>query len=73
MRRGKFARDPRLGLEVDHTTGRDRCSRCNEPIGEDAVPLMLWNESGERMWVYCEACSGSMLRTLVLARRDGTA
>jgi hypothetical protein len=36
----------------------DTCSICCRSIPDDYIPLMLWDNSGDVMWVYCEACEG---------------
>lgn len=40
----------------------DTCSRCGRSIPVDHVPLMLWNDDGDLMWVYCEACEGPIMK-----------
>lgn len=58
--------DPLLGRSVKNGT-TDTCSKCGHTIPEEHVPLMLWNDTGDLMWVYCEACEGPqlvLLRTL---------
>lgn len=47
----------RLGRSVKNGA-TDTCSKCARSIPDDHVPLMLWNNSGNLMWVYCEACEG---------------
>jgi hypothetical protein len=56
--------DPLLGRSV-RNGARDICSRCEAAIPEHHVPLMLWDRSGLRMWVICEACEPTILKHLV--------
>ena len=42
----------------------DTCSKCGHTIPEEHVPLMLWNDRGELMWVYCEDCDAYMFKLL---------
>jgi hypothetical protein len=46
--------DPFLGISRPDGEYPHRCSKCGVEIDEDAVPLMLWNGTGELMWVYCD-------------------
>jgi len=59
---------PILGQEVNQHTGRERCSRCKEPIPPGVVPLMLFGEDRPdrdcSMWVYCTTCTPSILSEL---------
>ena len=51
---------PTLGRSVKN--GRtDTCSVCGHTIPEEHVPLIVWNRSGELMWVYCEKCERQIL------------
>jgi hypothetical protein len=52
--------DPTLGRSVKNGA-TDTCSICRGSISEDAVPLMLWNDSGDVMWVYCRLCEDVVL------------
>lgn len=56
--------DPVLGRSV-LKGATDTCSKCGHTIPEEHVPLMLWDNSGNVMWVYCEACEGSILKQTV--------
>lgn len=41
---------------------RDRtCSKCGHSIPEEHVPLILWNETGHIMWVFCGNCDAAIL------------
>ena len=31
----------------------DTCSICGRHIPEHHVPLILWDDSGDQMWVFC--------------------
>jgi hypothetical protein len=42
----------------------DTCSKCGHTIPEDHVPLILWNDSGELMWAYCERCDAEIFNGL---------
>jgi hypothetical protein len=55
--------DGTLGRSVKNGA-TDTCSKCGHSIPEEHVPLILWNGSGELMWVYCEACEGPMFALL---------
>lgn len=39
-------------------TNDDTCSRCRRAIREDEVPLMLWVNGGNDMYIYCNDCDG---------------
>lgn len=39
----------------------DTCSKCGGTIPEEHVPLMLWNQEGSLMWVYCLKCEKPFL------------
>jgi hypothetical protein len=56
--------DPLLGRSVKNGA-TDTCSKCAHTIPEEAVPLMVWNDSGTVMWVICEACEPSILPRLM--------
>lgn len=48
--------DPtRINWGAPDQTRTDRCSYCDAPFDDDAVPLILWNERG---WCaeFCDAC-----------------
>lgn len=51
---------PVLGRSVKNAAS-DTCSMCGHTIPDEHVPLMLWNDTGELMWVYCERCEGPMV------------
>jgi hypothetical protein len=59
---------PILGQEVNQHTGRERCSRCKEPIPPDTVPLMLFGPDRApldcQMFVYCDTCAPSIIALL---------
>jgi hypothetical protein len=42
----------------------DRCSRCQGPIAEDEVPLVLFKEVGRALWEarICERCTPLIAR-----------
>lgn len=63
MTRDIAVHHPLLGRSVKRGA-TDTCSKCGDPIAEDAVPLMLWNDSGDLMWVLCEACEGPVFKAL---------
>ena len=42
----------------------DTCSICGGSIPEYHVPLMLWNNQGNLMWVYCARCEDGVLTCL---------
>jgi hypothetical protein len=50
---------PVLGRSVKNGA-TDTCSTCGGTIPEDHVPLMLWSDDGNLMWVYCEKCDEPM-------------
>lgn len=57
--------DAQLGISV--MRGRtDTCSKCGHSIAEDHVPLILWSNDGNTMWVYCEACDAGIFALLTL-------
>jgi hypothetical protein len=42
-----------------HVKTNDRtCSRCRREIDDEAVPLMLWIEPGDDMFIFCPSCCG---------------
>ena len=59
--------DPALGRSVKNGA-TDTCSKCGHSIPEEHVPLILWNESGELMWVYCKTCDKPILERLYPTR-----
>jgi hypothetical protein len=54
---------PTLGRSVKNGA-TDTCSKCGHTIPEEHVPLILWNDTGDLMWVYCADCDGGVLTTL---------
>lgn len=52
-------------------TNDGTCSRCRQV--PDNVPLMLWDASGDRMWIYCEACRNAGSPALASERVPGEA
>jgi hypothetical protein len=58
---------PNLGRSVKNGA-TDTCSKCGHTIPEDHVPLILWDQSGEFMWVFCEGCEVSILRGMMKPR-----
>lgn len=54
---------PTLGISVKNGA-TDTCSKCGHTIPEEHVPLIMWNEAGDLMWVYCDKCEGKMFQTL---------
>ena len=55
--------DPTLGRSAKNGA-TDTCSICGGSIPEDHVPLMLWNNAGNLMWVYCLQCEDRVLTCL---------
>jgi len=55
-----------LGISRQDGEYPHRCSKCGDEIEEEAVPLMLWNASGELMWVYCDNCDMELFGVLGL-------
>jgi hypothetical protein len=55
-----------LGRSVKNAA-TDVCSKCARSIPDDHVPLMLWDDSDDLMWVYCEACEGPIMETALKA------
>jgi hypothetical protein len=55
--------DPDFGRSVKNGA-TDTCSKCGHTIPEEHVPLMLWNGSGNLMWVYCDSCDAVMFKLL---------
>ena len=55
--------DPALGRSVKNGA-TDTCSKCGGSIPENHVPLMLWNDRGNLMWVYCDKCDDLVLTCL---------
>lgn len=51
---GGMRPDDHVHVETNDGT----CSRCRRAVPEDDVPLTVWNDTAERMWIYCEACLG---------------
>lgn len=41
------------------------CSGCGCAIPEEYVPLIMWDETGHLMWVYCETCEKPMFKLMV--------
>lgn len=57
---------PTMGFVcLDGDTGT--CSRCCHTIPEEHVPLIMWDETGHLMWVYCETCEKPMFKILTRA------
>ena len=54
---------PTLGISVKNGA-TDTCSKCGHTIADEHVPLILWNNAGDLMWVYCKTCEDRMLVTL---------
>lgn len=57
-----------LGTPRKHT---DKCSKCDADIPDEHVPLMLFADGRNLMWVYCEHCEESMF--LILKPREAPA
>jgi hypothetical protein len=47
----------------------DTCSKCGHTIPDEHVPLMLWSDHGDMMWVYCEGCEGAMWQRVSTGKR----
>jgi RNase P subunit RPR2 len=63
--------DGTLGISRPDREWPKRCSRCTVLIPEESVPLMLWDQSGKLMWVYCRRCEGRIMR-LALQQKKPT-
>lgn len=37
-------------------TNNNTCSRCRAEVPDEDCPLLLWDESGNNMLIYCERC-----------------
>lgn len=51
--------------ESDHAnymTSDEKCSRCRKDIDEGEVPLRLWAQDPNYMWIYCELCINDVLQ-----------
>jgi NAD-dependent SIR2 family protein deacetylase len=57
---------PTLGQSRPDGEDPHHCSRCEAEIPDDHVPVMLWQDEGRIMYVYCEACEGPILAQTVL-------
>jgi hypothetical protein len=42
----------------------DACSKCDAAIPDEHVPLMLFADGRNLMWVYCERCEIEMFQRL---------
>lgn len=47
---------------VNYMTSDEKCSRCRKDIDEDEVPLRLWAQDPNYMWIYCESCMNDVLQ-----------
>ncbi len=58
-----------LGKPREHP---NRCSKCDQYIPSDAVPLMLFADGRNLMWVFCEDCETKILELykLVIPRAN---
>ena len=43
----------------------DTCSKCGHTIPEENVPLMMWDDTGDIMWVFCKECEKPFLKMLL--------
>jgi hypothetical protein len=50
-----------LGKPREHP---NRCSKCDQYIPSDAMPLMLFADGRDLMWVYCERCEETIFMKL---------
>lgn len=64
---------PTLGISRPDGEEPHVCSKCCHEIPDEHVPLMPWNDSGRRMWVFCEACEGPVLKGLMPGIRNAAA
>lgn len=55
---------PVLGRSVKNGT-TNTCSKCGHSIPEDRVPLIMWDDTGNIMWVFCEGCEGPIFNLTV--------
>lgn len=60
-------RHPVFGLDCDLGTEPQLCSRCDKPIPEEDVPLIVFGDKrpdGDCFaWVYCDLCTVVVLLT----------
>ena len=47
-----------LGAPVKDT---ETCSKCGGKIADEHVPLIMWADGRNLMWVFCERCEGAIL------------
>jgi hypothetical protein len=52
---------PTLGFDRQVSDQPHLCSMCCEAIDEESVPLMLFSETGELAWIYCDDCAGPIM------------
>ena len=63
--------DGRLGTpRKDSDATLLACSKCNTTIPDEHVPLMLFADGRNLMWVYCENCEVEMFRVLYKQKED---
>ncbi len=60
--------DPLLGRSVKNGA-TDTCSKCAHTIPDEHVPLILWDNSGDLMWVICTDCEPAILAKLMRGGR----
>lgn len=56
-----------LGKPVRNT---ETCSKCGAAIPDEHVPLILWADGRNLMWVFCENCEDGMFDMLELHKRN---
>jgi hypothetical protein len=62
----RLSEHTRLGHSVKLNDGNE-CSLCGGECPK--VPLMLWNESGNVAWRYCDKCAEEVYRFYIWPRR----
>lgn len=50
----------------------DTCSKCGHTIPEERVPLMMWDDTGDVMWVFCATCEKPLLSKLAPSLKGKT-
>lgn len=56
---------PVLGLSRPDGEHPHRCSKCGVEIEEGSVPWMMWDSTGNVMWVYCDDCKGPIAAAVI--------
>ena len=57
--------------EMLGTPRRDACSKCGGGISDEHVPLMLFADGRNLMWIYCQLCEPGILRLYHKGRLHG--